>query len=379
MAVGTLLILAGCSTVPVEQVQGYTQAFDEASAAGNRLYDEVGPVIAREQAKADAKAAVVAAGQTGDDPAAVMPAAGPTQGADAVCLEPTDPPLPYRTCFVPSDFAPGGMPGEPESLVARRRALATITTYNAIALRLASGETASALGAEVQRLGANASSLAALTGAGPAIGVATNTLADLAKWVESLRADQELRRALADGSPYIDQLLQALIADTPQMYTFKLETTAARLEHLQADAGRISFDIQDIVRAHASFATLASVDRRYGSARARLALPTDSLTTIAGTQGTTPLNAAAAEELDGLLVQQDALGPEYEAQVADLDRYYAALGEYVRMLHGSYEALQLAVATAKSPQTVTLDPAALAVKATEIRDQAREVERLLNT
>ena len=174
-----LLVLAGCSTVPVEPVRGYTQAFDQASAAGNRLYDQVGPVIAREQARADADAGVAVAGQAGGDPAAAMPAAGAMQAAssDAICPEPTNPPPPYHACFVPSDFAPGGLPGEPAGLVARRRALATVTSFNAIALRLASGEPANALGAEVQRLGSNASSLAALTGAGagvvPLIGVSS--------------------------------------------------------------------------------------------------------------------------------------------------------------------------------------------------------------
>ena len=43
---------------------------------------------------------------------------------------------PYPACFDPADFAPGRLPGEPESLLARRRALATITTFNAIAMRL---------------------------------------------------------------------------------------------------------------------------------------------------------------------------------------------------------------------------------------------------
>ena len=312
MAVAALLLLAGCSTVPVGQVQGYTQAFDQASAAGNRLYDEVGPVIASEQAKADAEAA--AAGQPSADPAAVRPAAGPNQaaGADAPCLQPMNPPLPYHTCFVPSDFAPGGMPGEPAALVARRRALATITTYNAIALRLASGETANALGAEVQRLGSNASSLAALTGAGagvaPLIGISTDLAAKLAKWAESLRADQELRAALANGSPLIDQLLQALIADTPRMYVFKRETVARKLEHLQGEAGLESFKIRDIIKTHASFATLASFDRRYASALGRVGVTAVSLTALAGSQGTTPLDAASAEQLDGFLVQLELPG-----------------------------------------------------------------------
>ena len=384
IAAVALLVLAGCSTVPVEQVQGYTQAFDQASAAGNRLYDQVGPVIAREQAKADADAAVVAAGQAGGDPSAAMPAAGPMQAisSDAICPEPTNPPPPYHACFVPSDFAPGGLPGEPASLVARRRALATITTYNAIALRLASGETANALGAEVQRLGSNASSLAALTGAGvgvvPLIGVSSELAAKLASWAESLRADQELRAALANGKPLIEQLVQALIADTPRMYAFRREEVSGRLDNLKADAKDASIDIKAIVQSHASFATIGSMDRRYAAATSRISgLPFTSLSALAGTKGTTPLDAASADKLEALLAGLEATSAEYAASLAALDRYYDALGEYVAMLHRSNEALQLVAGSAQAPQAVALDPVALAASATEVRDRAREIERLL--
>ena len=377
-----LLVLAGCSTVPVEPVRGYTQAFDQASAAGNRLYDQVGPVIAREQARADADAGVAVAGQAGADPAAAMPAAGAMQAAssDAICPEPTNPPPPYHACFVPSDFAPGGSPGEPAGLVARRRALATVTSFNAIALRLASGEPANALGAEVQRLGSNASSLAALTGAGagvvPLIGVSSELAAKLATWAESLRADQQLRAALANGKPLIEQLLQALIADTPRMYAFRREEVAARLDNLKADAKDASIDIKAIVQSHASFATIGSMDRRYATATGRInGLPFTSLSALAGTKGSTPLDAATADRLEALLAGLEGTSAEYTADLAALERYYDALGEYVLMLHRSNEALQLVAGSAQAPQT--LDPVALTASATEVGDRAREIERLL--
>ena len=70
----------------------------------------------------------------------IMAAAGPAD--NAVCPRDGGANEPYPACFDPARFAPGRLAGEPDSLLVRRRALATITTFNAIALRLASGETA---------------------------------------------------------------------------------------------------------------------------------------------------------------------------------------------------------------------------------------------
>ena len=380
-----ILLLAGCQTVPVQQVQTYSQAFDEASAAGNQLYDGISAKVIQEQAIADAQAQQVAPTQAATANTVIMPAAGPADSA--VCPRDGSSNEPYPACFDPARFAPGRLPGEPESLIVRRRALATITTFNDIALRLASGESAEALGAEVRRLGSNASSFAALSGVGamaaPLAGLTSDLAAQLATWAETLRADQELRAALNEGSPLIEQLLVALIDDTSIMYALKREEVVAQADALTAQAREIEFDIGDIMAAHAApqgsmVADLAERDLRYNSARERMGLPFQSLAALAG-RGTQPLGAPTLDQLDEKLAQLQAIADQYQKQVEALNRYYEALGEYVAMLHEVDQALVTVTASARAPQAITISPAALSQEAIEIRDQAREIQRLLET
>jgi hypothetical protein len=383
-AAAIMLLLAACSTVPVQHVQSYSQAFDEASVAGNRLYDGISAKVIQEQAIADTQAEQVANLEASPS-TVIVPAAGPAD--NAVCPRDGGTKEPYPPCFDPARFAPGHPAGEPDSLLARRRALATITTFNTIALRLASGESADALGAEVRRLGSNASSFAALSGAGamatPLIGITTDFAARLATWAETLRADQELRAALDAGSPLIEQLVVALIDDTAIMYALKREEVAAQADAFTAQARDIEFDIADIMRGHAApqgsmVAELAQRDLRYNNARARFGLPFQSLAALAG-RGGQPFTGQTIDAIDDQLARLEAMAEQYQEQVLTLNRYYEALGEYVAMLHEVNAALVTVTASARAPQAVTISPAALSQQATEIRDQAREIQSLLDT
>ena len=126
------------------------------------------------------------------------------------------------------------------------------------------------------------------------------------------------------------------------MYAFRREEVATRLDNLKADAKDASIDIKAIVQSHASFATIGSMDRRYAAATGRInGLPFTSLSALAGTKGSTPLDAATADRLEALLAGLEGTSAEYTADLAALERYYDALGEYVLMLRRSNEALQL--------------------------------------
>jgi hypothetical protein len=384
-AAAMLLLLAACSTVPVQHVQSYSQAFDEASVAGNQLYDGISAKVIQEQDTADARSAQAAAAQVGDGATVIMPAAGPAERA--VCPRDGGANEPYPACFDPARFAPGRLAGEPDSLLVRRRALATITTFNAIALRLASGETAAELGAEVRRLGSNASSLAALSGVGamvsPLAGLTSDLAARLAAWAETLRADQELRAALDAGGPLIEQLLVALIDDTSTMYALKREEVVAQADALTAQAKEIEFDVADLMAAHGAppgsmVAELAQRDLRYNNAREQIGLPFQSLAALAGSGGQ-PFSEQTLEQIDDQVARLESIADQYQEQIGTLNRYYEALGEYVVMLHEVNDALVSVTASARAPQAITISPAALSQQATEIRDQAREVQKVLET
>ena len=258
---------------------------------------------------------------------------------------------------------------------------------NTIALRLASGESAQELGAEVRRLGSNASSLAALSGAGamvsPLIGVTSDLAARLATWAETLRADQELRAALDAGSPLIEQLLVALINDTSTMYALKREEVAAQAGspqgRRQGDRVRHRGRHAGPCRAPGSMvAELAQRDLRYNNARERMGLAFQSLAALAGPGGQ-PFTGQTLDQIDDQVAQLEAFANQYQEQVLALNRYYEALGEYVAMLHEVDAALATVTASARAPQAVTISPRALSQQATEIRDQAREIQKLLDT
>ncbi|MEM7022225.1 MAG: hypothetical protein AAF637_06480 [Pseudomonadota bacterium] len=382
ITVGMLLLLGACSTVPMQRVETYTQAFDEASAAGNQLYDGISAKVIEETAVADRSGTPSATdGQVADgtiDPSQIVPAAGPA------CDPANDPTKPFPDCFDPRVFLQESTSAEPDSLMARRQALATITTFNAVALRLASGETAEQLGAEVQRLGSNASSLAALSGAGaafaPVAGITTDLAAQLAVWAETLRADQQLRATLKEGGPLIQQLIAALIADTPTMYALKREEVAAQADVLQQEANEVQFDIMDMLRPNAApevamVSALAERDMRYNNARLHMGKQFQALASLV--QGSQPITQNTLSRIDGEIAKLETIAGAYQAQIGELNRYYEALGDYVVMLHDVNDSLVAVTASARI-QTVTVDPASLALEATKIRDQAREIQRLLD-
>ncbi len=240
----------------------------------------------------------------------------------------------------------------------------------------------------MRRLGSNASSLADVERGrrhgSPLIGLTTDLAARLATWAETLRADQELRAALDAGSPLIEQLLVALIDDTSTMYALKREEVAAQADALTAQAKEIEFDIADIMRAHAApqgpmVAELAQRDLRYNNARERMGLAFQSLAALAGPGGQ-PFTEQTLDQIDDQVAQLEVVrGPIPGAGPDTLNRYYEALGEYVAMLHEVNETLATVTASARAPQAITISPAALSQQATEIRDQAREIQKLLET
>ncbi|HET6522516.1 MAG TPA: hypothetical protein VFG47_22240 [Geminicoccaceae bacterium] len=386
-----LLALAGCATVPAEEVEIYTRAFDEARAAGHRLYDGIAPVVARSE-----QAAPEAAGRSGpQQPTAFISAAlpGGTEsgaGGDVCPEEPSGPPTPYPLCFDPGEFLPGAVPGEPPSVAARRRALDTIAAYDVVVLRLASGETAATVGADVRRLAASAGALASLfTGPGaaaavPLAGLAGGLAGDLAAWAETLRSQQRLREALAAGAPIVHGLTDALIADSARMYAIRREDVAKRLTGWTAEATRASLTAQAIARGHAAPPAglgeqVAQIERRLNNARDRIGgYRFLALTAVAGAAGSEPFGEGTLRDLDEQTTRVEAVAAEYAQAVAALVAYHAALGEYVAMLHQVDEALDgITAAAAAAPRTVTVSPAMLAARATEIGEQARQVRRAL--
>jgi hypothetical protein len=373
------MLVAACSGVPQEQVQLYTQAFTEAEAAGNLVYDQISPIVARQPATNDALI--------------VAPAAGPASGsAQAGSLtdnqrETADPcaadlgPQPFEPCFDPDTITEGAVPGEPAEVKARRRAMATIALYNDLLLRLNSGATSNELGAEVRELSSNLGGFLQFVNAaaGPIAGLAGDALARLAALQETVRADRELRRTLVEGEPVIQELIAALIHETPNLYVIKLRATRLELDPLRTQINETRTEIRALVRQHAApdDRRLVELSGRLDQALSKIGIEPMALPPLAGQQAGQPFNAQVDQQLTRKVERVEQLTGEYMEKAATLHPFHAALGAYVAMLNDTSSALADLAETAATPRMIAIDAGELARQVADIRNNAGEIQRLL--
>jgi hypothetical protein len=376
------MLVAACSSVPQEQVQLYTEAFTEAEAAGNLVYDQISPIVARQPAtNAPADALIVA------------PAAGPGSGSDQAgsltenqratadpCAEDLGP-QPFEPCFDPDTITAGAVPGEPAEVKARRRAMATIALYNDLLLRLNSGATSNELGGEVRELSSNLGGFLQFVNAaaGPIAGLAGDTLARLVALQVKLRADRELRRALVEGEPVIQELIAALIHETPNLYEIKLRATQEELNPLRTQINETRTEIRALVRQHAApgDARLVELSGRLDQALGKIGIEPMPLPPLAGQQASQPFNAEVDQQLTRKVEAIEHLTGQYLEKAATLHAFHAALGAYVAMLHDTSTALADLAETAATPRMITIDAGELARQVADIRNNAGEIQRLL--
>jgi hypothetical protein len=210
-----------------------------------------------------------------------------------------------------------------------------------------------------------------------------DTAAKLVTWAEALRSERQVRQAITAGAPVVHGLIDALIADTTLMYALKREDVAKQRTRLVADAQRTSLTAMDRVSRHArprgaADERLGQMDQRFAGARARLGeLPFASLLTAGGTEGAEAFDGAALRELEELTARIEAIAEEHGSAARELTQLHAALGEYVRMLHATGEALNELTAALTAPRTVAVNPVALAARAVEVRNQAQQVRHAL--
>jgi hypothetical protein len=193
-------LLTACAETPREQLRTYVTAFDAARDGSRVIYG------ALDDAVAEAKAL--------QEPAAARDC---TTGA------------PAPSCFDPADVLPKpDRPREP-SIEARVVTFEAVALYNEALIALASGATGDALGARLTSLAGaldKAAGLAGFTGVGaltPLLAAPViNAFTALATRVETIRANAEARTALLKDEALTQDAIQALIDDTPAVYSLYL-------------------------------------------------------------------------------------------------------------------------------------------------------------
>ncbi|ACS61308.1 hypothetical protein Rleg_6568 (plasmid) [Rhizobium leguminosarum bv. trifolii WSM1325] len=248
----SLIALAACATrIQPEDLKSLNTSFAEAQKAGDLLYDETAKVIAS-RAK---------------------------QGKDSCGTDAAGVP----TCFNPQ--AIGGGRNEDPSVAVRRLALQLLTEYSLALVELSEGKSADELKSSINDIAAAASGIVAIagvtTGVLPAVfgGPIVSSLSDLAGDLERARSAEAIRRSLLQQRETIAQLIDALIADTPQMY--KIYYLSQQLAVLKASGAEITAMRQNTTAYHDSLAAYVALLRQAKVTHTRLA-------TVARTPSNTP-------------------------------------------------------------------------------------------
>lgn len=192
----SILVLGGaCTNIPNEEIVSYRKHFAEAHLTGNRLLSEISPYVTL-VAKGNGGTALRDCG---------LNAAG------------------YPKCFDPRLALQSRSVEEHWSITTRRVALSTVQIYNDLLLDLAEGKQVDKAGQRIKELTGFVGVLSAGLGIGGPLPRLANVVggAALDQFLVSIRkaaSAAALRSTLINGAPIVQNLLSALIADTPHFY-----------------------------------------------------------------------------------------------------------------------------------------------------------------
>jgi len=361
--------VVGCAGVPVEQLQAYGDAYEEAREAGSLLYER-------------AAIAVWTAEATG-----VAPGAAP----------PNDPP--YLATLGPANYGAGacgfgaGDRAIPESVLARCQALAAVTTYNEILLKLAAGDPAVAVRSELGQLAValdglqsllaqNTAVTTLLAGAGPFVG----PLVVLVGEAQKLASGAAVREELEKGRPAVQAIILALRQDVPRLYGVQRDHYVVRLTRLvNATNTEVYRPAGRLLIGHAPASTpglvseRAAVTARFDALLAELEdFPAQPIGGLAGETTAQPYTSATTEALRAHVAELETRVGQYRGLAADWRAYERALRRYDAMLAevagalatlGTIDAGNLFAANGAIAQWLS--------SAVTVRDAALDIEALL--
>lgn len=227
VAVVACLLIPACAVVPQERFAAFVESVGATGEAGRRIYTELDIAVATAQGRTAA-------------PGLRCPGERPT-------------------CFEPDDHLPRPARATTPEIEARILAIDLVSAYTDALFAMTSGATQAALGEKIDRYATAVNGTGRLLG-GDRLAIATDVLGsvaigairNLATTIEGLRAGQAASDALIAGAPLIDQIIAALIEDTPaafDLYSGSQGVIAARA----SGADRVAA-IENIRAYHASLA-----------------------------------------------------------------------------------------------------------------------------
>jgi hypothetical protein len=349
------MLLGGCASVPIAQLQAYSNAYDEAKSAAMLVYGDAAP-------------ALVAGGLQRAPFAASL-------GPDVIDRD---------DC--------GAVIASIAELRARCQAMAALKGYNQALLDLAAGKGTDDILRQVDIAFNSVSSLAAIvpgTPAAAALGTATAILPALKGILGQalkLRERAALREALAQGEPYVRALIQSLRDDVERLYAVQRAYAVGRLDAIKNDMDRslspafrtVSDRAPPVDPAVSSslgllaqrFEDIFSDPEPRPGARLKLLKPSNAA-------NSKPLDASAIASIDGQLRAATVSVGDFRAAALQFNKSAEALIAYDRLLAAVDRSLTDLLAASTNPFSPGGGADQLLQSVVTVRDDAKEIKQLL--
>lgn len=358
LAIVSLLLAACAGDPPLQELRVYDNAFGQARSAGEDVLDQAETALA---VKADREEKLGG-------------------GSDSLFPDSFDP----ETVTLDPDA------DVPSAIRVRRLALRTIAEYNEALLALAEGRTLAQVQSRVESLGQTVQKLLPLVGlaGGPLPGLVISGLQSAIAAAEEAREREAVEDAILEGHDEVAGIIDALIADTPDLYTLLRSRWQFQLDDADKEMGDVWRSMESLARAHraasspADVKQLVAVEQRAERAFASTTPPSQvanlpQLTLAPAAQGGAPFDAATIGELQNQAGRLEAAASRYASGVEAINLAHDAMRQYVLLLRRARQSLDDLKAAVAAPPDANAVLMRVVESGVELRRQADQVQRIL--
>lgn len=353
LVIPTILLLAGCFHIPKREFSQYRQTFAQVhTTAGDILLDF-------DQALKKAKERQAAQ----------------EQGQDAPAVRP-----PYPADLKAFEAKRGGE--KLDDIEVRRRALQVITQYNDLLTQLAEGKSAQEVKSSASGLVNAVGKFVTIAGGSgvPGLSAIATIVSTLAELVEKARTRAEFSRAVREGRPVIEKIIDALIEDRRDHYGLRFDL--AQEERLLI-LDEITIKIRLILGFVASLGpsrqdgpNVSDAEKDLNSilkpVRGEIVEYPIRLKLAPASARTPPFTEGANERTQASILEIKEQVEKYENNVKQMQALGTALDEYRKLLEGTKTALATLEKMPDKPQDIS-------IVAEELARAAFRVKRNLET
>ncbi len=314
------LVLGACSQIPVSELTQYRAAFGQVEETSESVLVEFDQAL--EQSRS-----IVAVRET----------EAAEEGAARVA--------PYPIEF--KEFLKQLGPPDGRDIETRRRALRVVAQYNDVLTQLAEGKSVESVrasaGGLVQGLGKFV--VAASGAAIPGLSALTSLAETLAAQIEKARLRAEFEKAVRDGAPLVDGILDAFIEDASDHYKLRAVIASEQRTLIVEDAVTQVRGLRDLLQGHAApDMDLVAVQDQLNTTllplRGELRPSGYPYQVASWPGGGAAFTSVEANQLQQLLKEAGRAAASYVQNVQEIRALGGALAKYRQMLTSTKAALR---------------------------------------